>query len=57
VARLRAIAAALCARDGVEAIVLAGTDLNLVFDETSAGFPAVDCAAAHVAAIVEEMCR
>lgn len=57
VARLREIAATLSRRDGVEAIVLAGTDLNLIFDETTAGFPAVDCAAAHISAIVAEMCR
>ena len=53
--RLRDIARTLVARDNVEAIVLAGTDLNLIFDESSAGFPAVDCAAAHIAAIVEAM--
>jgi aspartate racemase len=55
VARLREIADGLCRREGVEAVVLAGTDLNLIFDETSAGFPAVDCAAAHVAAIAAAM--
>jgi aspartate racemase len=54
--RLREIAATLCRRDGVEAIVLAGTDFNLLFNEVNAGFPAIDCAAAHIAAIVEEMC-
>jgi aspartate racemase len=56
-ARLNEIARTLCRRDNVEAIVLAGTDLNLVFNETNAGFPAVDCAAAHIAAIVEEMMK
>lgn len=56
-ARLREIAETLCRRDGVEAIVLAGTDLNLIFDEKNAGFPAVDCATAHIAAIADEMCR
>ncbi|MGI9426846.1 MAG: aspartate/glutamate racemase family protein [Hyphomicrobiaceae bacterium] len=54
-ARLREIAGTLCRREGVEAIVLAGTDLNLIFDETNAGFPAVDCAAVHIAAIVDQM--
>jgi aspartate racemase len=54
-ARLRDLAQTLCRRDRVEAIVLAGTDLNLVFDEANAGFPAVDCAAAHIDAIVEQM--
>lgn len=32
-----------------------GTDLNLVFSEADAGFPAVDCAAAHIGAIVDRM--
>ncbi len=54
-ARLRDLAQALCRRDGVEAIVLAGTDLNLVFNEKNAGFPAVDCATAHIDAIVAQM--
>lgn len=53
--RLRDIARTLCSRDRVEAIVLAGTDLNLIFDEANAGFPAIDCAAAHIAAIVDRM--
>jgi aspartate racemase len=54
-ALLRALAHTLRRRDRVEAIVLAGTDLNLVFDEATAGFPAVDCAAAHIDAIVAQM--
>lgn len=54
--RLREIALDICARDSVEAILLAGTDLNLIFDEANAGFPAVDCAAAHVRAIVDRIC-
>jgi aspartate racemase len=54
-AKLRDLAQTLCRRDRVEAIVLAGTDLNLVFNEANAGFPAVDCAAAHIDAIVAQM--
>ena len=54
-ARLRDLASTICGRDRVEAIVLAGTDLNLILDETNAGFPAVDCAAAHIDAIVARM--
>ena len=53
--KLRDLARSLERREGVEAIVLAGTDLNLVFNETNAGFPAVDCAAAHIEAIVAQM--
>jgi len=56
-AKLRELAHTLERRDGVEAIVLAGTDLNLVFTEANAGFPAVDCAAAHIEAIVVEMAK
>jgi aspartate racemase len=54
-AKLRELAHTLCRRDHVEAIVLAGTDLNLVFNEANAGFPAVDCAAAHIDAIAARM--
>jgi aspartate racemase len=49
---LRDIAQAIRRRDRVDAVVLAGTDLNLIFDEASAGFPAFDCASAHINAIV-----
>ena len=56
-AKLRTLAHTLLRRDGVEAIVLAGTDLNLVFNEANAGFPAVDCAAAHIEAIVVAMSK
>jgi aspartate racemase len=54
-ARLRELAHTLCRRDRIGAIVLAGTDLNLAFNEANAGFPAVDCTAAHIDAIVEQM--
>ena len=50
---LREIARAIHRRDRVDAVVLAGTDLNLIFDEASAGFPAFDCASAHIAAILD----
>jgi aspartate racemase len=52
---LRRIAAELGQRDGVQAVLLAGTDLALMFDETSAGFPAVDVARLHIAAIVARL--
>ena len=53
---LRRIAAELQRRDGVEAILLAGTDLALMFDEETAGFPALDVARLHIDAIVERLC-
>ena len=54
-AGLRALAAELMRREGVEAILLAGTDLAVIFDENTAGFPCLDVARAHVDAIVERM--
>jgi aspartate racemase len=39
----------------VDAIVLAGTDLNLVFDESTAEFPCLDGAKAHILSIVKEL--
>jgi len=53
--QLRDLARTLVARDGAEAILLAGTDLSTVFDETNAGFPLLDCASVHIAAIAKEM--
>ena len=54
-ASLRRIAAELQQRDGVEAILLAGTDLAVMFDEATAGFPAIDVARLHIDAIVERL--
>lgn len=42
---------------GAEAVLLAGTDLVLAFRGFDAGFPVLDCAAAHVRAIVAEALR
>lgn len=52
---LRHIAAELQRRDGVEAVVLAGTDLALMFDEADAGFPAIDMARLHIDVIVDTL--
>jgi aspartate racemase len=42
---------------GAEAVLLAGTDLALVFNGFDAGFTVFDCAEAHVQAIFEEAVR
>ena len=47
-----ALANTLQTRDGVEAIVLAGTDFALMFDASNTPFPHVDCARAHIDAIM-----
>jgi aspartate racemase len=54
-AGLRRIAADLQRRDGVEAILLAGTDLAVIFDEATAGFPCIDVARVHIDAIVKRL--
>jgi aspartate racemase len=53
--KVKSIAHEICSRDRVEAVLIAGTDFNLVFDEATAGFPAFDCAKAHINAIVARM--
>jgi aspartate racemase len=53
IAALRNIAREISRRDCIDAVVLAGTDLSLIFDEDNAGFPAFDCASAHLTAILD----
>jgi aspartate racemase len=48
---LTALAHTVHDRDRVDAIVLAGTDLTLVFNETNTDFPYLDCATLHLRAI------
>lgn len=39
----------------VDAILLAGTDLALIFDETNTDFPHLDCAKVHIEAILRAL--
>jgi aspartate racemase len=55
VADLRNLAKSLIARESLDAVVLAGTDLSVVFNETNTDFPAIDCARIHVDAIVRAL--
>ncbi len=48
---LTRLAHTLISRDRVEAIILAGTDLALVFNESNTDFPHLDCARLHLDAI------
>jgi len=50
--RFVALADTLQKRDGVEAVVLAGTDFAVMFDAASTPFPHVDCCRAHIGAIL-----
>ena len=48
-----AVSRRLFENQGVEAIMLGGTDLALAFNEQTAEFPLVDCAGIHADAIVQ----
>ena len=54
-ARLIAQAQTLIERDGVDAILLAGTDLSVVFNSDNTPFPHIDCAAVHIAAVLRRL--
>ena len=49
---LSRLAHKLIERDRVEAVILAGTELALVFDESNTNFPHINCAALHLNAIL-----
>jgi aspartate racemase len=53
--RLRELAHTLITRDGAESVLLAGTDLTMVMNEDTAGFPTIDCARVHIEAIVRRL--
>jgi aspartate racemase len=53
--RVRPIAHTICEREKVDAIVLGGTELSLLFNETNTDFPHVDGARVHIEAIMKEM--
>lgn len=53
--QLTELAHTLQARDGVNAVLLAGTDLSLLFNESNTDFAHVDCAAVHLRAIVKAL--
>jgi aspartate racemase len=41
----------LCQNQGAEAVILAGTDLFLAFDDAKCGFPVIDSAQVHIDAL------
>jgi aspartate racemase len=53
--KLTALAHTLIKRGYVEAIILAGTDLALLFNETNTDFPYIDCAELHIREIVKQL--
>ena len=53
--RLRSVAFRLIERERLDGIILAGTDLSLVFNESNTDFPHVDGARVHLDAIMREL--
>ena len=53
--RLRGLAFRLIEREQLDGIILAGTDLSLVFNESNTDFPHVDGARVHLDAIMREL--
>ena len=53
--KLTALAYHLVSRHAVDTILLAGTDLTLLFNEDNTDFPHVDCAALHIREILREV--
>ena len=51
---LTALAQTGVKRDGADAVVLAGTDLAVLFNDSNCDFPCIDCAALHLRAILKE---
>ena len=53
--QLRSLAFQLIERDRLDGIILAGTDLSLIFNESNTDFPHVDGARVHLDAIMREL--
>jgi aspartate racemase len=51
----RAVLSKIAQELPVDAVLLAGTDLALIFNETNTGFPHIDCAKVHIDAILREL--
>lgn len=54
-AGLTALAHTLVDRDRVDAIILAGTDLSVLFNEANTEFPHIDCARLHLRSIMRSL--
>ena len=52
---LRGIAHTLIQRDRLDAIILAGTDLSLLFNEANTDFPHIDAARVHIDEIMRQL--
>jgi aspartate/glutamate racemase len=52
---LATLAHTICQRDRADAIILAGTDLSLLFNDANTDFPHIDCSRLHIEAIMRSL--
>jgi aspartate racemase len=52
---MRGFARTFIARDGAQTVLIAGTDLSPLLDESNCDFPLIDCARVHIDAIARHM--
>jgi len=52
---LSALARRLIDRDHLDGIILAGTDLSMIFEERNTDFPHIDCSRVHIEAIMAQL--
>jgi aspartate racemase len=53
---MRRLVHTLIQRDRLDAIVVAETELALVFDIANTDFPVIDCAAVHIDGMMRHVC-
>ena len=53
--QLTSLAHSLIAREKLDTILLAGTDLSLLFNEQNTAFPHIDCSAVHIRGILDQL--
>jgi len=51
------IGSALSKREGVDVILLAGTDLSMLYESQEPAFPSLDCSVVHIRAILERFIK
>ena len=51
------VGSALSKREGVDAILLAGTDLSMLYESEEPAFPSLDCSVVHIRTILERFIR
>jgi aspartate racemase len=54
---LNRVSSALSKREGVDVILLAGTDLSMLYESEEPAFPSLDCSVVHIRTILERFIK